>query len=174
MRLNFITSSSEQTKEIGRKLSGFLSAGDVIFFLGELGGGKTTFISGIAEGLAIKENMSSPSFTLMNIYDFNKNGADLKLVHCDFYRIDSLKDITDTGIEEYLYDSKTVTLIEWGSLVKEIVCKKFLEIKFEYFFEDIVSGKNFDGINQKRKITFAASDAYWISKIEMLKNTMFV
>lgn len=170
MELEFTTSSPEETKKIGRKFSGILSPGDVVFFLGELGGGKTTFISGTAEGLKIKENVSSPSFTLINTYDFDKDGINLKLVHCDLYRIDNLKDIPDIGIEEYLYDSKSIVLIEWGGFIKEKVCKEFLEIKFEYFFEDAVSEENFETVNQKRRITFLASDVCWAKKIEMFKD----
>jgi len=174
MELKFITSSPEETKKIGKRLSGFLSPGDVVFFLGELGGGKTTFISGIAEGLKVKENVSSPSFTLINIYNFIRDGVELRLVHCDLYRINSFKDIPDIGIEEYLYDSKSVTLIEWGSFIKEKTLKEYLEIRLEYFFEDDFQGENFNTVNQKRKITFSESGVYWEGKIEIMRNTLII
>jgi len=174
MELKFITSSPEETKKIGIRLSGLLSPSDVVFFLGELGGGKTTFISGIAEGFKIKENVSSPSFTLINIYDFIRDGIELKLIHCDLYRIDSVKDISDIGIEEYLHDSKSIVLIEWGSFIKEKTLKEYLEIKFEYFLEDNHLEENFNSVNQKRKITFSASGAYWTNKIKIMKNSVVI
>lgn len=170
MKLEILTSTPEDTKRIGRSLSQLLSQGDIIFFLGELGGGKTTFISGTAEGLNIKGNVTSPSFTLINIYDFVKGGIKTRLVHCDLYRIDSFKDIPDIGIEEYIYDTKSVVFVEWGCFLKEKISRDYLEIKFEYFFEDLDAEDNPEAMNQKRKIIFSAENSYWKQKLELLKS----
>ena len=86
MHMELISGSSQATIDLGKKFSRILRGGDIIIFSGELGGGKTTFISGLAEGLGIKESLSSPSFTILNQY----NAGKLKLIHIDFYRLDGI------------------------------------------------------------------------------------
>ncbi|MCL4386631.1 MAG: tRNA (adenosine(37)-N6)-threonylcarbamoyltransferase complex ATPase subunit type 1 TsaE [Actinobacteria bacterium] len=169
MKLEILSLSPENTKKIGNELSRLLSQGDIVFLLGELGGGKTTFISGVAEGLKIKNSISSPSFTLINVYDFIKDNIENRLVHCDLYRIDGFKDIPDIGIEDYIYDKKSIVFIEWGIFLKEKISKNYFEIKFEYFFENSDSENETQDLNQKRKITFIANNSYWKQKLEVFK-----
>lgn len=169
MKLEILSLSPENTRKIGYKLSKLLSQGDVVFLLGELGGGKTTFISGVAEGLKIKSNISSPSFTLINVYDFIKDNMKNRFIHCDLYRIDSFKDIPNIGIEDYIYDKKSVVFIEWGIFLKEEISRNYLEIKFEYFFENSGLENETEDLNQKRKITFFANNSYWVQKLKDFK-----
>ncbi len=76
-----------------------------------MGAGKTTFISGIAEGLGIKENLSSPSFTIINLYEI---GSRKKFIHADFYRLDNADEILNIGIEDYLYSSQKYCMYRMG------------------------------------------------------------
>ena len=119
------------TKKIGLILSKILKSGDILLLDGELGAGKTTFISGIAEGLGIKENLSSPSFTIINLYEI---GSRKKFIHADFYRLDNVDEILDIGIPDYLYGSRNIACIEWGDKIKGFLSSNYLEAKFEYFY----------------------------------------
>jgi tRNA threonylcarbamoyladenosine biosynthesis protein TsaE len=173
MNLKIISASAEKTRKIGGMFAKVLDPGDVIFLLGELGGGKTTFISGVAEGLNAKGNVASPSFTLINIYDYKKDNTELNLVHCDLYRVSGFKDIPDIGIEEYIYDNKSLVFIEWGSFLKEKISKDYLAIKFEYIFDNKYINGCSDAEDQKRQLTFSAANTYWELKLRMFKDINF-
>jgi tRNA threonylcarbamoyladenosine biosynthesis protein TsaE len=160
------------TKRIGSIFSKFLKAGDLILFTGELGAGKTTFISGVAEGLGIKENLTSPSFTILNIYSKNSKK---KFVHADFYRLDTISEIENTGIEDYLYDGSYITCIEWGEKIENYLKLNYLEINFNYIViqdkaKKIEIPKEIDKseeINiEKRIILFSSNNEYWNEKIK--------
>ena len=170
MNVKVVSASPEETRKIGGRFAKLLNPGDIIFLIGELGGGKTTFISGVAEGLKARGNVSSPSFTLINIYDYTKDNIELNLVHCDLYRISGFKDIPDIGIEEYIYDEKSIVFIEWGNFLKEKISKDYLLIKFEYIFNDAGKEGSSETSDQKRKLTFSADNTYWKEKIKLLKD----
>jgi tRNA threonylcarbamoyladenosine biosynthesis protein TsaE len=174
MSVKIISESPEKTKKIGSKFAELLNPGDVVFLLGELGGGKTTFISGVAEGLNAKGNVSSPSFTLINIYDYKKDNNHLNLVHCDLYRVSGFKDIPDIGIEEYIYDGKSIVFIEWGNFLKEKISKDYLVIKFDYIFDDITEEGSIETQDQKRQLTFSAENTYWRLKLRSFKDIKFL
>jgi tRNA threonylcarbamoyladenosine biosynthesis protein TsaE len=170
MNLKIITNAPEETVKLGSKLSNILNIGDLIFLVGDLGAGKTTFISGVAKGLKIKNDISSPSFTLINEYDLVKNNLPIKFFHCDFYRINNLEEILDIGIEDYIYNKNSIIFIEWGTFLKQKISKDFLEIRFEYYFNNNSNliEKNQD-LSQKRKITFVSNNKYWNSKLKLFK-----
>ncbi len=172
MRTTCKSRSAEQTKEIGIKLSSFIDKGDIILLSGELGGGKTTFISGIAQGLNSKQPVSSPSFTLINIYDCKKNKKPVSIVHCDLYRINEISDIAGIGLEDYIYNENYVVLIEWAGKLKEGILKDFLEIKFEYLIDEKQDSDFGNSENQHRKIIFDSRSGYWDRKINLLKNNL--
>ncbi|MBM3699850.1 MAG: tRNA (adenosine(37)-N6)-threonylcarbamoyltransferase complex ATPase subunit type 1 TsaE [Actinobacteria bacterium] len=161
--LTINSASPQKTKEAGRLFARILEYGDVVLLGGELGAGKTTFISGTAAGLGIDENLSSPSFTILNIYTKSK----LCLVHADFYRLDGIDDILNTGIEQYLGAKNTLTFIEWGEKIKDFLKKDFAQIYFEYNLLD----KN------ARTISIKGSGPAWGKKIiklgKLLKNAHF-
>jgi len=169
MDLKILSESSKKTKMIGEGFAKLLNPGDVVFLLGELGGGKTTFISGIAKGLKSKGNVSSPSFTLINIYEFTKDDIKYNLVHCDLYRVSGFKDIPDIGIEEYIYDNKSIIFIEWGNFLKEKISKDYLVINFDYILDDQNQEDNIEELNQKRQLTFSAENTYWVQKLKNFK-----
>lgn len=100
----------------------------IICLDGELGSGKTVFTKGIANALGIQESITSPTFTIIKEYE-----GELPLYHMDVYRLNG--DVDGTGIEEY-FTKGGVVVIEWADMVKDILPKERLEIKFR------VAGEN--------------------------------
>jgi len=126
--------SPKETQKIASKLAKRLKKGEVLCLFGDLGGGKTTFIQGLAKGLGIKKRVTSPSFVLMRKYPV-KDYLLTNLYHIDCYRIKSAKEILDIGFNEILEDKNAVIAIEWADKVKEILPKERLDIKFEFVDE---------------------------------------
>lgn len=106
----------------------------VIALEGNLGAGKTTFVQGFAKALGVKENVLSPTFVLIKVYNLRLTTHNLKhLVHIDCYRIDSFKDLLHLGFREMLKDKDAVILIEWADRIKKIIpTKNTLWIKFRH------------------------------------------
>lgn len=100
--------SENQTIEEGRKIAARLSIPSVISLEGSLGAGKTVFTKGIALGLEIFEEITSPTFTIISEYM-----GSVPLYHIDLYRIDSIEEMELLGLEEFLY-GKGVSVVEWG------------------------------------------------------------
>ena len=163
MQLYLKSGSAAETVSIGKKFSRLLLPGDLVLLSGELGGGKTTIISGIAGGLGLKENPSSPSFTILNEYNTGKRG--IKFIHADFYRLENIEDLETTGLEDYIYSGRAIVCVEWGTRLKPIIKKDFLTINLEY-----LAGKE-SGIND-RIITFKGSTEYWNRKLLLLKDIL--
>ena len=109
-----ITHSPDQTRALGRKLAQALQGGAVVAFTGDLGAGKTAFVSGMAEGLGIEERVTSPTFTIVNEYE----GGRLPLFHFDMYRLGSADDLFHIGWEDYLARNG-VCAVEWSENVEE-------------------------------------------------------
>ena len=103
------TNSPEETRALGRRLAQALEPGTVLAFTGDLGAGKTAFVSGLAEGLGIRERVTSPTFTIVNEYE----GGRLPLFHFDLYRLGSAEELFDIGWEDYL-DRGGVCAVEWS------------------------------------------------------------
>ena len=103
-----------------------LKGGDIIGLVGDLGSGKTTFTKGIARGLKIKEDeVNSPTFTLMNVYE-----GRLSVFHFDLYRLDQIKEILNLGYEEFLY-GEGVSVIEWAEKLGRLLPPNYLNVGFE-------------------------------------------
>ncbi|WP_017443727.1 tRNA (adenosine(37)-N6)-threonylcarbamoyltransferase complex ATPase subunit type 1 TsaE [Gayadomonas joobiniege] len=100
--------SSEQTVQYASQLSRVSQAPLVIFLTGDLGAGKTTFSRGFIQGLGFDGNVKSPTYTLVEPYQF----ADIEIYHFDLYRLSSPEELEFIGIEEY-FTAKSITLIEW-------------------------------------------------------------
>lgn len=135
----FESTSSQMTFEFAKKIGQNLKSGDVLCLDGDLGVGKTVFTKGVAAGLGIKDDVSSPTFTLIQEY----YGGRLPLYHFDVYRIDDPWDMDDLGYEEYFY-GEGVCLVEWGSMIKELFPENTIYVRIEKDLE-----KGFD----YRKIT---------------------
>lgn len=105
------THSADETIAIGKCIGSFLKKGDIIALQGGLAVGKTTITKGIAQALFIDDVVTSPTFTLISEYE-----GSLPLYHMDVYRLDSVEDFIDLGIEELLYGGG-VSVIEWSEKV---------------------------------------------------------
>src|SRR5437870_6809587 len=105
----FISRSPEETMALGEQWGRVATSGWVIGLTGDLGAGKTQLIKGIARGLGITAGVHSPTFALINIYE----GGRLTLFHLDLYRLETRKQITSAGLEEYL-NPDGVAVIEWA------------------------------------------------------------
>ena len=133
------TNTPKETFDFGKKLGEAAKAGTVYTLIGDLGVGKTVFTQGLAKGLDILEPISSPTFTIVQVYEEGR----LPLYHFDVYRIGDVEEMEEIGYEDYFY-GEGVSLIEWANLIEEILPEKYTEIKIEKDLE-----KGFD----YRKIT---------------------
>ncbi|RJQ32143.1 MAG: tRNA (adenosine(37)-N6)-threonylcarbamoyltransferase complex ATPase subunit type 1 TsaE [Actinobacteria bacterium] len=121
--MKVLTKSSEETKELGQRLAPLLEPGDIIILIGNLGAGKTVFVSGLAKGLEVEGQVSSPSFVLIKEYP-----GRLNLYHIDAYRLEGPA-LAELGLEEYFY-SDGVSVVEWGEKVSGLLPEAYLEIRF--------------------------------------------
>ena len=112
--MEFITHSPEETEKIGAALGRVVPAGTVIAYCGDLGAGKTAFTRGLARGLGCTEQVTSPTYTIVNEYLSGR----APLFHFDMYRLRSADDLWDIGWEDYL-DRNGVCAVEWSENVRE-------------------------------------------------------
>ena len=129
LRLN----NEEETRSLGLEIADALEPGDIVALIGDLGTGKTALTKYIAEGLGIKEEISSPTFTIVKEY---KSGR-LPLYHFDVYRLGSGEELLDIGAEEML-DGDGACVIEWADIVADVLPADSLIVKLDYG-EDIGS-----------------------------------
>ena len=126
--MEYISNSEQDTKNIGKELTKNLQGGDILCLYGDLGAGKTALTKGIAEGLGIKEDITSPTFTLMNIYLIkNSKLKTQKLVHIDTYRLENEKQLVEIGAEDYLGAPDTVCVIEWPEKIEGLLIGKVIK-----------------------------------------------
>jgi tRNA threonylcarbamoyladenosine biosynthesis protein TsaE len=121
--IRVITHSPEETINTAEKLGRLLKAGDMIAYKGGLGAGKTTFTRGIAIGLGLGDNVTSPTFALVNEY----RGSDINLYHFDMYRIENGDDLESTGFYDYPFE-ENVAAVEWSENIDEFLPKNTIYI----------------------------------------------
>ncbi|WP_432662724.1 tRNA (adenosine(37)-N6)-threonylcarbamoyltransferase complex ATPase subunit type 1 TsaE [Wukongibacter baidiensis] len=121
-----ICRNEQETKEIGYKLGKLLRSGDMVCLTGDLGAGKTTISKSIAKGLDVDEDVTSPTFTIINEYD-----GRLPVYHFDVYRILDMEEMYDIGYEEYFYGNG-VCLVEWASQIRELIPDEHLWVEIKY------------------------------------------
>ncbi len=130
-----IITTEQQMINFGKKIASDLHGGDVVLLYGDLGAGKTTLTKGIALGLGITNNIVSPTFTLMQIYNVrNTKATKLRnFVHIDTYRLENEKQLMEIGAQDYIGDPDTVCVIEWAEKVDKLISgKKIIKIKIEH------------------------------------------
>lgn len=110
------TMSPAETFDLGKKLGSRAEPGMIICLNGDLGTGKTVFTQGFASGLDITEPVSSPTFTIVQVYEEGR----LPLYHFDVYRIGDPEEMEEIGYEDYFY-GEGVSLIEWSELIEELI-----------------------------------------------------
>ena len=133
--MKVITHSEKETLQFGREYAASLQSGDVIALIGDLGSGKTCLIRGICQGLDVKEEVTSPTFVLINEYL-----GRCPVYHFDFYRLEKPQEVLNLGIDDYLTDD-SICLIEWADRALSILPKRRIEIRLASLFD---RGKEFD------------------------------
>jgi tRNA threonylcarbamoyladenosine biosynthesis protein TsaE len=152
--LKLISHSPEETRELGTRLGELAQAGDIYLLSGNLGVGKTCLTQGIVWGLGSQEFALSPTFVLMR-----EVKGRLPLYHIDLYRLDQIAEISDLGLDDYLY-GKGLCVIEWAEKGFSVLPAEHLLIKINYLsdtersFELIAQGKGYEGLlNRLKKLS---------------------
>ena len=135
------TYSAEETAELGRRMGLEAKPGEVYTLVGDLGVGKTVFTQGIALGLGITDAISSPTFTIVQVYEEGR----MPFYHFDVYRIGDIEEMDEIGYEDYFY-GEGLTMIEWANLIEEILPEKRKEITIE---KDLEKGFDYRRITIK-------------------------
>lgn len=117
------THSPAETRAFGERLAQKLHPGDVLLLLGNLGAGKSELTRGLARGLGITDTITSPTFTILNVYD---SGC-IPLYHFDWYRLNGSEELWEMGMEEYL-GGDGVAVVEWPSQCPEAIPETYLEV----------------------------------------------
>lgn len=125
-----ISNSPDDTIKYGMKLAKDLKVGDVIVLTGDLGSGKTKLTEGILSYFGLQDEISSPTFTIVNEY----NTPNLKIFHFDVYRLEEPEEFSYIGGEEYF--EKGASIIEWGEQIEELLPKKYKKITFSRSLEN--------------------------------------
>ncbi len=120
------TGSEKETYELGLRMGREAESGQVYTLVGDLGVGKTVFTKGFAAGLGILEPVSSPTFTIVQIYEEGR----LPFYHFDVYRIGDVEEMEEIGYEDYIFGNG-VSLIEWADLIEEILPEHYTEVRIE-------------------------------------------
>lgn len=131
--------SAKETFFVGKEIGQNATPGSVYTLIGDLGVGKTVFTQGVADGLGIKEPISSPTFTILQVYEEGR----LPFYHFDVYRIGDVEEMEEIGYEDCFY-GEGICFIEWANLIEEILPEKYTQVTIEKDLE-----KGFD----YRKIT---------------------
>jgi len=123
----WIMKSEKDTVQFGIALSGQLKKGSVVALIGDLGTGKTALTKAIAEGLGIKEMITSPTFSIVHEYYDGR----LPLYHFDVYRIGEIEEMYEIGYEEYFY-GEGVCVVEWADMIQELLPEESITITISY------------------------------------------
>lgn len=148
------TDLPEETYNLGRMLAQLIKSGDMICLVGELGAGKTILTQGICSGLGIKEDVTSPTFTVVNVYE----AANTTVYHFDLYRLDNSEELYDIGFYEYI-NSGGISFVEWSD-------KFFAEVPEDYLLIEI----KYAEIQTQRLIAISAQGSRYCGFNEELKN----
>lgn len=118
------TNNENETKQFAKEFASKLKKGDIIVLTGELGSGKTKFTEGVLEYFNLQDEISSPTFTIVNEY----STPTIPIYHFDVYRLEDEDEFLAIGGEEYF--DKGICIIEWGEMIKNVLPKKYTQITF--------------------------------------------
>ena len=127
----FLSRSELETCDIARQCAASLHEGDIVLLTGQLGAGKTVFMRGITEFFACDKQLSSPTFSLFNIYEGVLKGEPVLLHHFDLYRIESPRELEAIGFDEYLSNGY-ISVVEWGERFPEYASRYNVQVTLEY------------------------------------------
>lgn len=130
----FISHNLADTAKIAQNLLSNLGDKNILALSGNLGAGKTTFVKFLAACLGVKENITSPTFVLLKVYEIEKQRYQ-KFVHVDCYRLDGNEDLVDIGLQDYVSDDGNLVLIEWADKISNLPKEKVLQVKIEILGE---------------------------------------
>ena len=119
--------SAEQSMALGQKIGKNLKGGECIELVADVGGGKTTFVRGLALGAGSKDHVSSPTFTISKVYKTSK----FEIVHFDFYRL-NCADLIEHEIAEFIDDVGYVVIVEWSDIVQHTLPNSRLVVDIKY------------------------------------------
>lgn len=120
----FISKSEQETIDFAETFANNLKKGSIIVLSGDLGSGKTKFVQGVLKHFNLENEISSPTFTIVNEYTSNF----LNIYHFDVYRLEDFDEFYEMGGDEYF--EKGICLIEWGEIIEDILPKPYYKIKF--------------------------------------------
>ncbi|MET0902777.1 MAG: tRNA (adenosine(37)-N6)-threonylcarbamoyltransferase complex ATPase subunit type 1 TsaE [Acidimicrobiales bacterium] len=149
------TTSVDATRALAGAVSSLARPGDVIVLAGDLGAGKTAFVQGFGRGLGVTDRITSPTFTLVHVYE-----GRLLVHHLDVYRLEQMNEALDLGLPEML-DEGGVVLIEWGDAILPMLPHDFLEVRLTFGMGD-----------DDRHVAFRAVGATWGIRTDALAGVL--
>ena len=155
-KIDITTNSADKTRQLGQEIGKLINQPLIIALIGDLGSGKTAFVQGLANGLdvPVEYYITSPTFTLINEYP-----GRLPLFHVDLYRLETVWDLEDIGLDELLYD-QGVLAIEWADKLGDNLSGDYLVLQFNIIDDDC------------RKIELIAYGHRGINLIKILESSM--
>jgi tRNA threonylcarbamoyladenosine biosynthesis protein TsaE len=151
--MDFEVHSEEEMQKLGRDLASVLAEDDVVYLLGELGAGKTVLVRGVARGLGYAGRVTSPTFTLMNVY------STIPIIyHFDLYRLER-PDLADLGLEDYL-ERGGISLVEWPQVGQALLPREALWLEIELIDHDY---------ERPRMVHVSAQGSKYQDKLERLR-----
>lgn len=153
MTVQACTRSVDETRQLGAAIADLAGPGDVVVLAGDLGAGKTAFVQGFSRGLGVEGRVTSPTFTLVHVYE----GGRFPVYHLDVYRLDQLSEALDLGLAEML-DDGGVVLVEWGDAITPVLPHHLLEVRLTFGAGD-----------DDRTLTFRAVGPSWHDRLPQLE-----
>ena len=131
---SLIIKDLKDTNKFAKKFAKVLKGGEVVLLGGDLGAGKTTFTKAVLKSLGVKDDVTSPTFTIMREYQ----GKKFKIYHFDMYRLGSGQEAKEFGLEDYIYskDRSSIVFIEWPENVKDILVGDFIRVDISILDEN--------------------------------------
>lgn len=135
-----VTRQASETMAAGEWLADRVDGGKVVCLSGDLGGGKTTFMKGLARGLGVDQVITSPTFVVESVYKRKTKNVKRKIktiYHFDVYRIKNTAEVLALGWEEVLADPAGVVVVEWAERIKEILPPKCIWVRFKFIDQNV-------------------------------------